>query len=184
MPPIKILLFLAATAVMAYVSRASLGAPRSHGFSRFFAWEALLALVLLNPETWFRRPFAWFQVVSWLLLFSSLVPLTWGTLLLKRLGKPDARRSDDRLFGLEKTTELVTSGIYGLIRHPMYGSLLLVAWGVFFKKPGWLGGLLALAATVFLTLTARIEEGENLRYFGPAYRDYMSRTKMFLPYVF
>ena len=33
-------------------------------------------------------------------------------------------------------------------------------------------------------LTAKIEEGENGRYFGPAYEEYKQRTKMFVPFVF
>jgi protein-S-isoprenylcysteine O-methyltransferase Ste14 len=56
--------------------------------------------------------------------------------------------------------------------------------GIFVKQPSWLGGLLALAATIFLLLTARVEEDENIRYFGTAYQDYMKQTKMFIPYLF
>jgi pimeloyl-ACP methyl ester carboxylesterase len=41
------LVFIAGSAVV-YVSRASLLAPRSHGFYRFFAWEMILALPI-NP---------------------------------------------------------------------------------------------------------------------------------------
>ena len=164
------------------------GHPSGHrartGSIVFSPGEAVIALVIMNVDAWFRRPFSWHQIVSWILLFGSFVPLILGLRLLKRIGKPDARREEEPLLGLEKTTTLVTEGVYGLIRHPMYGSLLLLAWGVFFKRPGWSGGLLALAATAFLTATARIEEGENIRYFGPAYKEYMRNTKMFVPYLF
>jgi protein-S-isoprenylcysteine O-methyltransferase Ste14 len=50
---------------------------------------------------------------------------------------------------IEKTTILVTTGAYRYIRHPLYSSLLFLAWGIFFKAPSWPGGLLALAATFF-----------------------------------
>lgn len=66
----------------------------------------------------------------------------------------------------------------------MYSSLLFLAWGIFFKAPSWLGGLLALAATLFLVATSRVEEAENLRFFGEAYREYMKQTKMFIPFLF
>lgn len=43
---------------------------------------------------------------------------------------------------------------------------------------------MALLATLFLTMTARIEEGENLRHFGLAYQAYMQRTRRFIPWLF
>jgi protein-S-isoprenylcysteine O-methyltransferase Ste14 len=41
-----------------------------------------------------------------------------------------------------------------------------------------------IGVTFFLLLTARIEEAENLRFFGAAYTEYMKRTKKFIPYLF
>ena len=78
----------------------------------------------------------------------------------------------------------MTSGVFKYIRHPLYCSLLLLAWGAFFKDPSWAGGGLALAATAFLQATAKVEEAENIRYFGAAYRAYMQQTKMFIPFLF
>jgi protein-S-isoprenylcysteine O-methyltransferase Ste14 len=85
--------------------------------------------------------------------------------------------------GFEKTAELVTSGIFRYIRHPMYSSLLLLAWGVFFKAPSWPGVVLTAAATGCLVVTAKVEERENVRYFGLSYASYMRKTKMFIPFV-
>ena len=58
----------------------------------------------------------------------------------------------------------------------MYGSLLFLCWGFFFKQPSLAGGVLAVIASGFLVVTARAEEIENLRYFGEEYREYMKRT--------
>ena len=65
----------------------------------------------------------------------------------------------------------------------MYSSLLFLAWGAFFKGTTWPAGGLVAAATIFLVLTGRAEETENIRYFGPAYREYMKGTKMFIPFL-
>jgi protein-S-isoprenylcysteine O-methyltransferase Ste14 len=78
---------------------------------------------------------------------------------------------------------LVTEGVYRYIRHPLYSSLLFLGWGIFFKRPSCLVGLFALVASAFLVLTARVEEGENIRYFGEVYQEYMKHTKMFVPFV-
>ncbi len=182
---LKLIAFAALSAGLLYVSRASLRAPRSHGFYRFFAWELILALALLNVDIWFRAPLSWHQLISWFLLIVSIVPLTFGVRSLVTHGKPVKHRdAEPQLFAIEKTSSLVTTGIYRYIRHPLYASLLFLTWGVFFKAPAWLGGLLALAATLFLIATAKADEAECIRFFGPSYQTYMKRTKMFVPLIF
>ena len=180
----KMILFVLGTIALVTVSRKSLLHPRSHGFPRFFAWEILLTMLVLNVETWFRNPFAWRQLISWTLLIISLVLVILGLRLLRQVGEPDAGRNDASLLALEKTSKLVTVGLYRYIRHPLYSSLLFLAWGMFFKSPSWLEAGLALACTFFLTATARAEERENIAYFGDEYSEYIKRTKMFIPFVF
>ena len=95
------------------------------------------------------------------------------------------RRDDDpTLMGIERTTSLVRVGPYKWIRHPIYSSGVIGVWGVFFKDPSWPGVLLGMAATGFWVITAKIEETECIRFFGPAYRTYMEDTKMFIPFLF
>lgn len=179
----KIIAFLVLSLVLAYISRGSLRAPRSHGFYRFFAWEFILALILLNIDAWFQNPGSWHQLISWFLLTLSIVPLVFGIRALRSGGKPARQREGEpQLLAFEKTSALVTTGIYRYIRHPLYSSLLLLAWGIFFKAPSGLGLVLAVGATAFLVLTAKADEAECIRFFGPEYREYMKRTKMFVPF--
>lgn len=182
----KLILFLLATAGLGWVSRASLARPRSHGFCRFFAWEAIVALLLLVADSWFADPLSWHQLISWPLLTISAFLAIHAVYLLRRLGRPDTSddgHDDGVRIGFERTTSLVTAGVYRWIRHPLYSSLLFLAWGAFFKAPSWPGGLLAPAATLLLVATARAEEVENARFFGPAYEEYKRRTKMFIPFL-
>jgi hypothetical protein len=184
---VKFVVFVVTSILIAHVSREPLRNPRSHGFYRFFAWEAILALLVLNIDDWLLDPFAPHQIISWILLILSLYPVTDGMIRLKRAGYPDPEQRGDTgeaLLDMEKTTQLITEGSYRFIRHPLYSSLLLLAWGVFFKTPTWRDFALALAASAFLYITAKIEEGENLSYFGQAYEEYMRGTKMFLPFIF
>ena len=180
---IEVILFAVTTAALLYVSHASLRVPGSHGFYRFFAWECLAALLLLNGRYWFDGPFSPHQIVSWLLLSISLVMVWQGIASLRHRGNPDPARDDVLLIGFEKTTVLVTEGVYHYIRHPIYSSLLFLGFGLFFKHPSWVSTLLVLGAGAFLILAARAEEGENLRYFGEAYREYMKHSMMFIPFV-
>lgn len=180
----KIIIFAILSVGIVYISRSSLRAPRSHGFYRFFAWEIILALFLLNIEVWFLDPLSWHQLISWFLLFISLIPLTFGIRSLVARGKPvQQREGEPQLLAFEKTSTLVTTGIYRYIRHPLYSSLLFLTWGVFFKAPAGPGIWLALAATLFLVATAKADEAECIRFFGSAYQNYIKTTKMFVPFL-
>jgi protein-S-isoprenylcysteine O-methyltransferase Ste14 len=175
---------MAATVVLAYISRESLRRPRSHGFYRFFAWEAILALLLNEAPIWFQNPLAWHQLISWILLIVSLVPLTLGLQALGARGHAEPhKRRETQLLAFERTTQLVSTGVYEQIRHPLYCSLLLLTWGLFFKDPSAFGGILALTATLFLILTAKMDESECLQTFGESYANYMKRTSMFIPHI-
>jgi protein-S-isoprenylcysteine O-methyltransferase Ste14 len=178
--------FVLVSAAVLALSWRSLGKPRSHGFPRFFAWEAIAALFFMNADTWWIDPFAWNQLVSWGLLIASIVPVIWGSVLLARAGRPTSeRRADDlSLFAFEATSRLVTTGIFRYIRHPLYSSLLLLAWGIFFKHPSLVGGVLAVVAAGLLTWAALADEVECRVVFGREYENYMRRTKRFIPFLF
>lgn len=180
---IKLGLFVVLSVFLFAVSWRSLRVAGSHGFYRFFAGEAIIGLILINGGEWFADPFAPLHVLSWILLFASLGLAIPGFIQLRNAGKPDGSRQDDALFEFEKTSTLVTSGLYGYIRHPLYGSLLVFAWGVFFKEISWTGVLLAAAASMCLIATAKADEKECIRHFGTAYEEYMGRTKMFVPWI-
>ncbi len=179
----QILAFVVFSLALVALSWQSLRKRDSHGFYRFLAWEAMLPMALLNLPVWFVQPFAPLQIISWMLLFASLVWLGLGLKLIQA-GVPGAERGDASLLAFEKTSQLVTTGIYGYIRHPLYGSLLLLTWGLFFKGVNGYTFVLAALATGFLVATARADERECIAYFGAAYRDYMKRTKRFVPFLF
>jgi len=178
------LVFGLGTLMLLALSWQALRRPQSHGFYRFFAWEAILLLLVLNGPLWFVERFAAHQLASWALLFASLLVLFPGLYQLRRMGRPDQQRTDAELFAFERTSQLVTSGIFSYIRHPLYASLLLLAWGVACKQPNGLSLVLALLASLALWLTAKRDEAECLQQFGEAYRRYMLRSKMFIPAVF
>lgn len=181
---INLIVFLILSLPLMLVSRHTLFNVRSHGFYRFFAWEGMLWLLIINLRFWFADPLAPHQLVAWVCLIYALMLVIAGVLLFRRSGRARSERADATLYQFEKTTTLVQTGIFHYIRHPMYGSLLFLNWGIFFKHPAAVPLGVALLVSILLTITARIEERENIAYFGPAYRDYMGRSKMFVPYLF
>jgi len=183
----ELTVFAVASLLSVWLSRASLLKPgvhgRAHGFYRFIAWEMMLLIFVMNLDVWYQEPDSPHQVASRLCLYISLLLVVAGFGQLHLMGKADSRRDDTPMMGFEKTTALVTRGIYRHIRHPMYGSLIFLDWGIFFRQPAIIQITIALTASAFLIAAARVEEHENIRYFGDAYREYMKRTKMFVPFV-
>ena len=77
----QIILFVVLSAVILYVSRATLRAPRSHGFQRFFAWEFMAALfsgatvgfdVIFSVESAFSMLAVLVCFTGWLLVISQM----------------------------------------------------------------------------------------------------------------
>jgi protein-S-isoprenylcysteine O-methyltransferase Ste14 len=181
---VKLAIFFIGSGSLVFVSRASLRMPGSHGFYRFLAWECMLVLLLIVVGRWFVDPFSFAQIVSWLFMSISAFLALHGVYLLRQAEHTVQERAGEPLFALEKTTRLVTHGAYRYIRHPLYSSLLFLSWGLFLKRPIALAGVMAIAATGFLIATAKADEAECIRFFGPAYEQYVTRTKMFIPFIF
>jgi len=102
---------------------------------------------------------------------------------MKREGNAHHSREDDALYEFEKTTQLVDSGIFKYIRHPMYGSLIFLSLGVGLKTLSLLSVSITLIAVTFFYLTALREEKENTAWFGDSYLNYMKRTRRFVPFI-
>lgn len=169
-----VLIIIVGTLGIIYLSWwASIKEKRYHGIFRFFSFESIFFLVLFNYPYWFKDPFSWHQILSWIFLVSSAFLAYFGYYQLKKIGKPEGQ--------FEDTTTLVTTGLYTYIRHPLYLSLLCGGFGVFFKHIGLIQVILLVINSVALILTAKVEEKEMIRKFGDEYVEYMKTTRMFIP---
>lgn len=78
--------------------------------------------------------------------------------------------------------ELVTSGIYGVVRHPMYLAVLLCAVGASLAyQSEWKWLLTAVLAVVLLLKLKREERMLVCRYAG--YAEYRKKTKAIIPFL-
>jgi len=181
---VNIIYFLLGSLVIGAMSWKSLKNPASHGFYRFFAFEVLLLLIIIAAPDWFKDPFSLNQQMSWFILIISLMLIVHSTTLLIVMGLPQNSRPGSPNLAFENTTQLVIVGIFRFIRHPMYTSVILLNFGVFLKSPSLVTAGLGLVATILLYIVARVEEKENVGYFGSEYLNYMKKTKMFIPFLF
>ena len=179
----KLILFGIISLLVIIVSWRVLFSFRSHGFYRFFSWECIIWLFISNYKYWFSNPLGINQIISWILLIISGYMVIAGVILLKRKGKPDKKRADNSLYQFEKTTELIDAGIFKYIRHPLYSSLLFLTWGVYFKQPEAILLIVSMLSSLFLFLTAIFDEKECIKAFGANYREYMTRSKRFIPFI-
>lgn len=79
--------------------------------------------------------------------------------------------------------ELVTSGPYHLIRHPIYAGILVAGLGTSVAL-SWLGLIAVGLAGVYFVYSATVEERYLTSQFPDTYPAYKRSAKMLLPFIF
>lgn len=130
-----------------------------------FAWNG----------AWTREARSVTTVVGVVLAVVGLVIAARGLLDLGPALTPFPRPRDDGA--------LVTTGAYGLVRHPIYTGIILgaIGWGLFAASPAAL--LCAAALFVLFDLKSRREEAWLAERF-PGYAAYRRRTRRLLPFIY
>jgi protein-S-isoprenylcysteine O-methyltransferase Ste14 len=78
--------------------------------------------------------------------------------------------------------QLVSQGVYRVLRHPMYSALLLYSLGQALVVPNWIAGpSYAVAMSLLVALRLGPEERMMLEEFGKDYEAYTVRTKRLIP---
>src|SRR5215831_958754 len=82
-----------------------------------------------------------------------------------------------------RTTELVTSGLYGVVRNPIYSGMVVMLLGFVLITPAVWTATSFLLALVVLGIQARLEEKHLLELHGATYRAYASTVGRFAPRI-
>ncbi len=111
-----------------------------------------------------------------LVLFAAGLGLAiWARVNIGRnWGTPMSQKNDP---------ELVTSGPYHLVRHPIYSGILLASVGTAVAL-SWPWLIAVLLAGVYFVYSATVEERYLIEQFPDAYPAYQRSTKMLVPFVF
>jgi protein-S-isoprenylcysteine O-methyltransferase Ste14 len=143
-------------------------------------WGVLLVAIaysLLWQSKFWERSIQGWQLVLSTLFFLLAALLSWtAASALGRQWRIDA--------GLNPDHELVTSGPYRVVRHPIYTSMLCILLGTGgIVTPWW---LLLLSLLIFVAGTeirVRIEERLLVSRFGDRFRDYQRNVPAYLPFL-
>ena len=114
-------------------------------------------------------------IVSWILLLAGALFGIGGVAVLgrNRTIYPEPREG----------STLIQHGIYRYVRHPLYSSVmsLAFAWGLWRASTAAIG--LAGVLSIFLVFKARNEEERLIKRF-PGYAAYREQVKRFVPWVY
>ncbi len=152
--------------------------------ARILIWILMLlgggALSLWLDSRWFHALFVSpvFHLVTlvagaFLLRFVMQVSRYTGRLLARMGREGDVPRME--------TNKLVTTGIYGCMRHPMHLGLLFFPWAValILGSPFFLAVLAPLETLFILVMVKLVEEPGAIAKFGDEYREYQKRVPAF-----
>jgi protein-S-isoprenylcysteine O-methyltransferase Ste14 len=151
----------------------------SEGDVRLVRWQHRLfyALLAAAPLEWLvgGRPSGWSQVGGGLVFLAGVAGYrVAGGALGAQLSPLVAPREPARL---------VTEGLYGRLRHPMYLAELTIAAGAPWLLAAKASAVLAVAFAAVVLRRIAIEE-QALRRRLPEYATYAARTYRLIPYVY
>ena len=113
------------------------------------------------------------RLVGITLLLASGLFEVWG---IRSMGRQMASAAEVR-----PDTVLVTGGAFGVVRHPLYLSVLLLWAGGSLSLLSWAMAVAWLLLVPAFVARARVEERLLSRHFGEAYSAYAARVPMLLP---
>ena len=120
---------------------------------------------------------SWTAFVSALILGAAAAILAWTS--VAHLGKQFRVHA-----GFYTDHRLIRTGPYGLIRHPIYTSVLAILLVTILLLTPWLRGLIAVALCVAGTeIRARSEDQLLASRFGKEFEEYRGSVRAYLPLV-
>jgi protein-S-isoprenylcysteine O-methyltransferase Ste14 len=156
--------------------------PIASRILRTFAF--LIAIVLFStkriPLSWLYRPLwpqgLWPFWVGAVFLVGGLLFAVWAR---ERLG-----RNWSRAVTIKQDHELITTGPYAMVRHPIYTGILTGFAGSAIAVSQVRGVIAVILVFLIFRAKLRMEEEWMRSQFGETYATYADQTAALVPYVF
>lgn len=146
--------------------------------SRGYAYVALQFVLLGVLFTAPRLPLPYGEFTPVISLIGLVLMALAGVLLLVSFAALGSSLTASPL--PNQRGQLVTTGLYSYVRHPIYSALLLLSVGVVLDAGWWPQLVIALMLFLLLRIKAQFEES-LLRKSYPKYAAYAAKTPMFFP---
>jgi protein-S-isoprenylcysteine O-methyltransferase Ste14 len=145
----------------------------------------LSAVAFLVPLVWIATPlFSFAEYPLQPTIFAAGVLCMAAGLWLFHRSHANLGESWSSELEMREQHRLVTVGVYGRVRHPMYSAFLLLALSAVLVIPNWVAGPAYFILWVsVLALRIGPEERMMLEEFGREYEAYMGRTRRLVPGV-
>jgi protein-S-isoprenylcysteine O-methyltransferase Ste14 len=83
----------------------------------------------------------------------------------------------------ERNVKLVTTGINGWVRHPLYSATLLITAGFFLYDSRIATAVSVACIWLYLVIGIYLEEKKLVKVFGDSYREYQQNVAAVIPFI-
>ena len=136
----------------------------------FLYYVAGALLVLAYSLLWFLDTPAGVQLLRYVggaILVVGIVLIFLPRFAFRSKGKPEKGKD------WTDTTVLVDTGIYAIVRHPLYLGWLLLYVALIFLSQHWLTAIIGIPGMACVYLISRQEDQRLVKKFGDDYKRYM-----------
>jgi protein-S-isoprenylcysteine O-methyltransferase Ste14 len=123
----------------------------------------------------------WLKIIGFILFIPSALLVTLPIVTLERKGK--TKKSASPLMAPSDATIMLDTGIFGVVRHPLYLGTALWSVALVFVFQSILSVILGIVAIYCFWMASRKEDEFNIKKFGDGYREYMKRVPMWNLFV-
>ncbi|MCC5928204.1 MAG: isoprenylcysteine carboxylmethyltransferase family protein [Cyclobacteriaceae bacterium] len=139
------------------------------------AFVIVFLLGALQPAQYVLTPGNHFQ-------YAGLFIAYWGIFILMRSFRAFNAKKFLGIHSTEKEYDkLVTSGIFSVVRHPVYLGTILLLTGFFLYTPTVSSLILVSVSILYIIIGIGLEEQKLIKYYGDSYIQYKKEVPMLIP---
>ena len=153
-------------------------------FAIFLTVYVILIIILHSIGVQYGSLFSRFKIldhffIDYIGFLAGLIGLSFCLYAQIKMGKSWRVGIDEK-----EKTELITTGLYKLVRNPTYLGLFILNSGIWLIWPTWTMFIFVLLFFIFLEIQVRCEEDFLISRHGIKYEEYKRKTKRYIPFIY